>query len=404
LFLSFGIIQRGLKMGIYKRGKTWYLDYYVHGKRKRERVGPNKRLAELAMEKIGVQLAEGRFLDIRKGEKVTFDEIAQDFLNYSQNNKVSYNRDIILVKNLVKFFGGKRLAEISPILIEQYKGKRLREGKMPATVNREVACLKCMFNWAIKNDKAAENPVRRVKLLNEDNTRTRYLSPDEMKRLLDACSECMKRIVICALLTGMRKSEIISLEWDDLNIAHGTILVKHTKTRKMREIPISRPLEKVILECHNDMDGIHVFCNEKGRAYRKIDTLFESIVKRANIQDFTFHDLRHTAASYMVMSGIDLATVKEILGHQKIDMTLRYAHLTPVHKREAMEILGSRMVTNWSQKAFEEEFEKSRLENNIDKIKALRKRRGTQVAKGEVCKTFIRRFESAPRLQKFLAQ
>ena len=369
-------------MGIYRRGKIWYLDYYVHGKRKRECVGPNKRFAELAMEKIRVQIAEGRFLDIKKGKKVTFDEIAQDFLDYSKNNKASYERDVVLVKNLKEFFRGKRLVEITPILVEQYKGKRLKEGKMPATVNGEVACLKCMFNWAIKNNKAVENPVQRVKLLKEDNTRTRYLSRDEIRRLLDACPECLRRIVICALLTGMRRGEILKLKWDDMNIAYGTILVKHTKTGKMREVPISQPLEKIILECHNNTDGVYVFCNEQGKPYRRIDTLFQSVVKRANIQDFSFHDLRHTAASYMVMLGIDLATVREILGHQKIDMTLRYAHLAPVHKREAMQILGSGMDTIWSQEASEEEAENKRLENHIEKIRAFQKRRGTQVAEG----------------------
>ncbi len=146
-------------MGIYKKGNSWFIDYYVHGRRKREKVGPNKQFAQLAMEKRKIQIAEGKFLDINKGERVTFDEIAQDFLNYSRNNKLSYDRDVTIVKNLKRFFGGKRLTEITPILIEQYKGKRLREGKMPATVNREVGCLKCMFNWAIKNNKAAENTV-----------------------------------------------------------------------------------------------------------------------------------------------------------------------------------------------------------------------------------------------------
>ncbi len=369
-------------MGIYKKGKIWFIDYYVHGRRKREKVGPNKQFAQLAMEKRKIQIAEGKFLDINKGERITFDEMAQDFLNYSRNNKLSYDRDITIVKNLKRFFGGKRLTEITPILIEEYKGKRLKEGKAPATVNREVGCLKCMFNWAIKNNKAAENPVKRVRLLKEDNTRTRYLSNEEIKRLLDACPECLRRIVMCALLTGMRRGEILNLKWDDVNIQHGIILLKHTKTGRMREIPICGLLERVLLECHQNTDSMYVFCNEQAKPYKRIDTLFQSVVKRANIQDFCFHDLRHTAASYMVMLGIDLATVKEILGHQKIDMTLRYAHLSPVHKREAMEILGSRMDTFWTPEQSTEAAENRQFENDIGKIRVFKKRRGTQVAEG----------------------
>jgi hypothetical protein len=133
-------------MGIRQRGKNWYIDYYIHGKRKIVVVGPNKRLAERALQKVKVQIAEGRYLDIRKGEKVTFDEIAQDFLDYSKTNKSSYRIDITRVNKLREFFGGKRLVEIIPILIEEYKGKRLNEGKKPATVNREIGCLKAMFN------------------------------------------------------------------------------------------------------------------------------------------------------------------------------------------------------------------------------------------------------------------
>jgi integrase len=160
----------------------------------------------------------------------------------------------------------------------------------------------------------------------------------------------MRRVVTCALLTGMRRGEILNLKWDDVNLMHGTILLKHTKSGKMREIPISGELEKVILECQNNSDGINVFCDEKSKPYKRIDRLFNAMLKSANIQDFTFHDLRHTSASYMVMLGIDLATVREILGHEKIDMTLRYAHLAPVHKREAREILASGLVTKWLQK------------------------------------------------------
>jgi site-specific recombinase XerD len=335
-------------MGLYKKGKNWFIDYYVHGRRKREKVGVNKQFAQLVLEKRKVQIAEGKFLDIKKGERVRFDEIAEDFLNYSRVNKSSYQRDVTSVKNFSPSFSGKRLVEITPFLIEQYKSKRLTEGRKPATVNRELACLKTMFSWAIKNNKATENPVKQVNLLKEDNVRTRYLSEDEIRRLLDTCTECLRRIVICALLTGMRRGEILNLTWDDVNLQQGVILVKHTKTGKMREIPISGLLEKVVLECHQNTDGVYVFCDEQGRHYTRIDRLFNRILNQANIQGFRFHDLRHTAASYMVMLGIDLTTVKEILGHQNLDMTLRYAHLSPIHKRQAMEILSGRMDAFWT--------------------------------------------------------
>lgn len=365
-------------MGLYKKGKNWFIDYYVHGKRKREKVGVNKQFALLALKKRKVQIAEGKFLDIKKGEKVTFDEIAQDFLNYSRNNKSSYQRDLSIIKNLKPFFG-KRLPEITPILIEEYKGRRLKEGKAPATVNKEIGTIRAMFNWAIRNGKATENPIKRVRMLKEENTRTRYLSRDEMRRLLDACPVNLERVVMCALLTGMRRGEILNLKWDDVNLHQGVVLLKHTKTGRMREIPISGALEKVLLECHQNTDGVYVFC-EQGKSYKgkRIDYVFPNILRTANIQDFTFHDLRHTAASYMVMAGLDLATVRDILGHKKIDMTLRYAHLAPVHKREAMEILGSKMDTIWTPAGVTEEEGNTEY---IEAIKVLKKKKGSQVSK-----------------------
>ncbi len=346
------------KCSISLKKQSWYIDYYVFGRRKREKVGPDRRLAELVLKKRKIEIVEDKFLDIRRDRVTTFEEIAQDFLDYSRNNKRSYGRDEIIVRNLSEFFSGKRLNEITPILIEQYKGKRLNQDKKkPATVNRELAGLKCMFNWAIKNGKATQNPVKQVKLFKEDNTRIRYLSKEEIKKLL----ECSKNyhpnilpILVTALCTGMRKGEILNLKWEDVNFEQGIILLKNTKSGKMREIPMSSFLQETLKKCFDRSDGVYVFCNEERKPYKSIDTIFQRVLKRTGITDFCFHDLRHTAASYLIMLGVDLATVKDILGHQKIEMTLRYAHLSPVHKRSAMELLGTKMDTIWTPESNEE--------------------------------------------------
>ena len=107
----------------------------------------------------------------------------------------------------------------------------------------------------------------------------------------------------------------------------------------------------MLLNAFDVSDGIYVFCNEQKKAYSSIHSLFDNTVKRAGIVDFHFHDLRHTAASYMIMTGMDLATVMKILGHRTIKMTMRYAHLSPVHKRESMEMFCSAMDTIWTPSA-----------------------------------------------------
>jgi len=339
-------------MGLYKKGESWFIDYYSNGSRKRESVGPSKKFAEQVLAKRKTQIKEGQYFEIKKDKTIMIEEIVADFLEYSKNNKRSYSRDVCSIKQLLAFLGGKRLTEITPILMEQYKGKRLNQGEVsPATVNREVACLKAIFNWSIKSKKATENPVKQVKLFKENNTRTRYLEEDEARRLLDACIYWFRPIVITALTTGMRKGEILSLKWDDINWKQNIIFLKNTKNSRNREIPICSLLSKVLLECHERTDGIFVFCNDQKRHLndnRYFYTLFNRALKFAGIQDFRFHDLRHTAASYLVMGGVDLATVKEILGHQTINMTLRYAHLSPVHKRSAMQLLGEKVDTFWT--------------------------------------------------------
>jgi len=381
-------------------GKNWYIDYRVNGHRKREVVGPEKRFAELVLAKRKIQIKEGQFFETKKEEVHTLSEIAEDFLRYSKNNKRSYTRDLTLVKNLRSFFSNRNIEEITPNLIERYKKKRLSDdGRKPATVNRELAALKCMFNWAIKNGKMTVNPMKKIKMLKENNTRLRFLSKEEAQALVNNCPPHLRRVVITALLTGMRRGEILGLKWSDVDMTRGIITLRNTKSGMIRYIPISSQLAKVLSECVDSSDGEYVFCSRNRRPYKKMDNFFQKVVERAGLKDFRFHDLRHTAASYMVMAGIDLVTVKEILGHSKLDMTLRYAHLSPLHKQDAMERLGEKVDSFWTVR---DNGQKSagnvKCENILNNEVKNNLWCGTQVVKGEVCKTFIRRFKSGPHL------
>jgi integrase len=130
----------------------------------------------------------------------------------------------------------------------------------------------------------------------------------------------------------------------NVKLNDGLIFVEHTKSGKPRQIPINGQLRGTLLECFHRAQNEYVFLNDEGKKYKDVRTAFTNALKRAKLpSDFRFHDLRHTFASQMVMAGIDLVTVREILGHSNIKTTMRYAHLSPVHKREALEILGSRL-------------------------------------------------------------
>jgi integrase len=200
-----------------------------------------------------------------------------------------------------------------------------------------------MFTKAVEWEMVEEESlkrVRRVKLLPENNRRLRYLSKEQCKDLIRACSPHLQPIVITALNTGMRKEEILSLEWEKhIDLKHGFILLDVTKNGERREIPINRTLRDTLKQVVRHISSPYVFVDANGNRYKDIRRSFKSALRKAGIKDFRFHDLRHCFASHLVMAGVDLTTVKELLGHKTLTMTLRYAHLAPSHKVKAVSIL-----------------------------------------------------------------
>jgi hypothetical protein len=164
-------------MGVYRRGKNWYIDLYAQGQRVRQKIGSNKRLAEKILNKVKTEVIENRYLDIKKRPKVKFETLVEQYLQYAKVNKRSWDRDGFSLKHLLKSFAGKCLYEINPYLIENCKAQR-REIVSPATVNRELACLKHMLNKAVEWEMVELSPVRKVRLFSENNKRVRYLTEE----------------------------------------------------------------------------------------------------------------------------------------------------------------------------------------------------------------------------------
>lgn len=184
--------------------------------------------------------------------------------------------------------------------------------------------------------------VRRVKLLQENNRRLRFLSKDECMALVGACNPHLRQIVVTALNTGCRKEEILSLQWSQhIDLQHGFILLDVTKNGDRREIPINQTLREVLGSIPRRIDSPYVFVNGEGKRYQDVKRSFHSACRKAGIKDFHFHDLRHCFASHLVMAGIDITTVKTLLGHKTLTMTLRYSHLAPSHTRNALSVLDA---------------------------------------------------------------
>jgi len=328
-------------MGIFQKGNNWYIDYYVKGRRKRKKIGHSKKLALQVLSDVHLKIAKGEYLGIFDEKKIPFEEYAKQYLDFSKANKAwsTYQRrDRHSVANLVSFFKGKYLFELTPEMIEKYKAARL-EKVSPASVNRELACLKHMYTKAIEWGYVKLNPAKGVKRLKEPPGRLRYLNPEEAGRLLEVCSGHLKPIIVTALNTGMRKSEILSLKWSQVDLKNRKVTVINAKNNESRVIPINQTLYQELLALSQNPRGEYVFSERNGRPFKDTKTAFLSAIKKVGIKDFRFHDLRHTFGSHLVMQGVDLKTVQQVMGHKDIKMTMRYSHLSPEYVQEAMERL-----------------------------------------------------------------
>jgi integrase len=326
------------------------ITFYVEGRKKRESY-PNKTLAKQALYKRKVEIAEGRFLDKKKDGKVRFEEFARTFIDvYAKPNKKSWERDELSIRHLTKRFGGKTLMNITIYDVENYKKERSKEAS-PATVNRELACLKTIFNKAIEWEKTEYNPVKKVKLFREDNKRWRYLEKDEINKILENANEPLKSIIIVALNTGMRQGEIIKLKWLDVDLSNRLIYIRteNAKSGVGRELPMNEILYDLFfsLRMQNEMSAEPSTCLFTCKQ-EWVKHKFHELMAELGIKDFRFHDLRHTFASHLAMMGVNIKTIQELLGHQTFQMTLRYAHLSKDHKRGVLDAYGKQMDTFWT--------------------------------------------------------
>jgi len=230
-----------------------------------------------------------------------------------------------IIKNLVNRFGSFELTDFNTYTIEQLQTEFLQKGKKPATANRVTAVLAHMFTkaneWGMVDDSIL-NRIRKVKRLKENNKRLRFLSIEEIQSLLNACDKHIYPIVTVALNTGMRRGEILNLKWDQVDLKHGFILLgNETKNGERREIPLNNTLKELFIHLFTKrrLDTEYVFVNpETGKRFVDIKRSWSTACKKAGIKDFHFHDLRHTFASQLVMNGVDLTTVKELLGHKML--------------------------------------------------------------------------------------
>ncbi|MBT3878181.1 MAG: site-specific integrase [Candidatus Scalindua sp.] len=327
--------------GLYRRGNVYWICYKFKGKLYRESTGKvSQKEAEYVLacrrkENDEGELPKSKMIDYK------FAELANAYSKWAERQKSYAASKRFMIKQIVGVFGNLNVSDLNTQMIEQWQSERLNLNK-PATVNRVLACLKHMFTKAVDWDMASEETlkqVRKVKFLKEYNKRLRYLDVEGCQTLIDCCAPHLKPIVTVALNTGMRRGEILGLRWEQVDLSHGFILLEISKNGERREIPINTTLEYLFKEMPHSIESKYVFVDKDGKPYKDVKRSFGTAIRKAGISDFRFHDLRHTFASHLVMAGIDLISVKELLGHKTITMTLRYSHLAPEHKRKAVNTL-----------------------------------------------------------------
>ena len=291
-------------MGLYQKQGKWFIDYYHQGRRVREAVGTSKKAAEQALATRKTEILQGRYHWLDEKRAITFDVLAEEYEKYSKANKRSWQNDIYLIHKLTESFGGRLITGITPFLAEKYKGERLKAGVRPATVNRELACLKHMFSLAVRWGKLTDQPLRKVKLLREENCIEQILTADQETKLLAAAKEPLHSMLVVALNTGMRRGEIFALTWSCVDYKRMLITVINSKSGRSRKIPMNEAVVSVLKKLQPTGGSGFAFADPKtGKPFGSVKTAFLTALKTSKIPPLRFHDLRHTFATRLVAAG-----------------------------------------------------------------------------------------------------
>jgi len=346
--------ERNLKFIKGKSGSPSYYqtDITLNYKRIRRYAGRTKEEAKAFLAKLILAAKDGKLEELLNPKKScdTFGEYAKGLLESAEwKAKRSSKRNDASLRYLNRTFKSVKLSDINPGNVRKYITERKEAGMSPASINRELSLLKSILYSAEYDGLIASNPIRgrRVKKLEENNSRERVildmkLKEADLRRLVDSAAPHFKPILVIALITGMRKSEVLKMRWKDINFRLGTIRIpkENSKSKKERVIPIDSVIFNILDSI--ERKGEYVFMNDwTGTRTKEIKKAFKTACDRAGIpygrkKGLVFHDLRHLAA-YRLVKLTDIVTASKILGHSDVQMTMRYVHPSDKDKKLAIE-------------------------------------------------------------------
>lgn len=336
-----------------KKSKFWWFSFTINGRVVQKSSGTeDKRLAEAVLGKIKTQIVEEKYFDLDKARKYSFEDLMEKYFTEHapiHKEESSIQRDKDSYAHLKQVFSGLTLDKITSSLVIDYRNKRLAEKAAHSTILNELGLLRNAFNISIRHWKwCRENPVSQVKLGLKARHIDRWLTFEEEKKLLQSSkghlNNQLSDIIIFALNTGMRKSEILFLKIQDIDFSRRICTVMKSKNKEKRGIPLNASAMEVLIRRSKIISILgHVFSTGNGTKImpRNLNRAFVKAVTKAGIKNFRFHDSRHTFATRLAQNGIDLYKVSKLLGHKDISTTQRYAHHYPESLRDGVEVLDS---------------------------------------------------------------
>lgn len=320
---------------------------------------------------IETAMEEGRYFKTVEAKKHTLDELIDRYIKYELPNRKSDKQKFEMQLTWWKDrLGAYLLSDITPSMLAEHRdilknepsikelkdGGRIEKERSNATVNRYMAALSITLTKATKEwGWIEENPMFKVSKKKESRGRIRFLSDEERQALLNACEQASNPyiylLVIIALSTGARFSEILNLTWKNVDFNRKMFYFMDTKNGENRAVPISSKAYDLLKEYDKvrKINSNYVFARTDGKKPMDLRWQWDNVVEKANLENFKFHDLRHTAASYLAMNGASLLEIAEILGHKTLAMVKRYSHLTKKHTAEILERMNEKQFATVTQ-------------------------------------------------------
>ncbi len=304
----------------------------------------SKKQAEEVHRRMELEIAEGKW-NLQKSEDITFSDLIEEYLKYAMTGKAESTYEIDQYRinaHLLPYFGDALLRDITVQMVDKYKAMRIKDGASAHTINNELSNLSHIFKMAIRWGYIDKNVVSLVDKMKLVRRTPRFLNQEEIDKLIKAASGShIQPIIITAIHTGMRKSELLNLRWTDIDFDQEIVTIQskkdwHTKNYKPRVLKMTPVLNKALGQ-HRELQesqgylSEHVFTYEGRRIKWGVDIGLKAITKKAGLDNVTLHTLRHTFASQLVMVGVPLRYVQELMGHQSFETTLQYAHLSEEH-------------------------------------------------------------------------